>query len=92
MRFHTINDAAAIFGVHRQTIQGWIKDGTLDALQFDEPVRARGVRISQDEIDRVLASRTPHPTPDTTRSVRIVIDRATGAVISSTEAAGSFPA
>ena len=49
----TITQAAAVLGVHHQTVRRWIRDGDLPAYR----VGARSIRIDAADLERVVVRR-----------------------------------
>jgi excisionase family DNA binding protein len=50
-KLYTVKEAAEIFGLNRLTIYRWIKDGKITVIWLP----GDNIRITQDEIDRLIA-------------------------------------
>lgn len=49
--FVTVEEAAAMIGVHPQTVRRWLRDGQMKGTMIS---RAAGYRIRRQEVERVL--------------------------------------
>jgi excisionase family DNA binding protein len=69
MTFYKIADIARILHVSRDTVRGWIGSGALSAINVGS--QKPRYRVSQEELDRFVASKTVVPVEGARRRSRV---------------------